>query len=104
MLNRIAPLLFVAIIIVTAGCAQQSRRVATTAPSATVTRAPLEVAHVLDDDGFCACEQVQCYERVRKGCRATCAENEEPQCSCEARCTVMGRLVARNHCECKHLE
>lgn len=99
MLKRIGPLLFVAVLVVTAGCTHPSRRVATE-PPATPTGALQGVAHVAADGTSCTCDQVRCYERVRKGCRASCAEPEEPQCDCEARCTVMGRLVAQNHCEC----
>lgn len=100
MLKRIAPLLLTAVLVVTAGCTHPSRRVATVAPPATATTALQGVAHVAADGTSCACDQVRCYERVRKGCHASCAEPEEPQCDCDARCTVMGRLVAQNHCEC----
>ena len=103
------PMPFAAIVlfataILSAGCTSGVEQTSAV-PPVTSLAADWEIARAARaDPNSCVCERVRCYERVRKGCRATCGELDRPECKCEARCTVMGRLVATNTCGCRHVD
>jgi hypothetical protein len=101
-----AVIVLLAATVLSAGCASPVEQTSALPPPVSIAAdwEIARVAHADTDPNSCACERVRCYERVRKGCRATCGELDEPECKCEARCTIMGRLVASNHCGCRHVE
>jgi hypothetical protein len=102
----VAAIVLLATAILSAGCTSQVEQTSGV-PAPMSVAADWEiarVAHADTDANSCACERVRCYERVRKGCRATCGDLDKPECKCEARCTIMGRLVAANRCDCRHVE